>query len=97
VAVDINSLPEAWKQFATEAGRPPTEILQEVASVPGAAKAKLTASEVVVAMDLVRRGMAAEDAMRAVLQQRALVESLQTPSGASVAGAVANRNRTGRW
>ena len=97
MAVDLNSLPEAWKQFATEAGRPPTEILQEVASVPGAEKAKLTAPEVVVAMDLVRRGMSAEEAMRAVLQQRKLVEALGTPDTGTVTSRVNTRNKTGRW
>lgn len=60
------------------ASAPPVEAAPAVA--PAAANVKLSAAETKAFLDLMQRGMSGPDAMKNVLMQRALVESLGTPT-----------------
>lgn len=58
---------------------------------------KLTAEEMKLGMDLMKRGKSPQDALDAVLTQRALRGLPGVESNATVASRVAQRNATGRW
>jgi len=70
----------------------PTQAVQAVTTAVKGAKVRLTGEETKAALDLVKRGMSAPDALAAILQQRAFLEQMSgLPTGAQAKAAIKAR------